>query len=325
MAKELPPFLIFLSSTVFLFVSCLSAPTAASGEEYYNLGSAYFELGKFVEAERWFLKAKSMDKTRTASEYQLGRIAFETGKTEEAAIIFESLLKKDPENVLALKAAAFSRLKMGDLAAANKHYEKVVALVPESADSSYNYALVLHALNRDEDAIKILKTLLAIKGADKDALILLARSQRAMKYPEALDSYDQALSLGEDLAARREFAEVCEDQGFYARAAENYRLLIAAGGSASKNEESVQGASPARRIPGRDQFALARVLLIAGETEALTELQVALDQGFNDVDALDALVADERIGIRDEAAALIREAREARDTKGLAQDALKDE
>ncbi|GAB1484436.1 hypothetical protein MASR2M78_32540 [Treponema sp.] len=279
-----------------LLSSCLSTADRMGGEEYYELGSAYYELGKFSEAERWFLKAKSLDKTRLASEYQLGRIAFETGKTEAAALIFESLLQKDPENILALKGAAFSRLKMGDFDAAYKHYKKVALLLPESLDSSYNYALVLHALNKDDSAIEILKPLIKIKGPDKESLLLLARSQRALDYPEALDSYEQALVLGEDMPLRREYASLCEKLEFYARAAENYRLIIQAGTGGTAR--------------AADQFALSRVLLIAGEEDGLTQLQAALEQGFKDRVALDALLSDERIMNREELTQLIEEMRE---------------
>jgi Tfp pilus assembly protein PilF len=94
--------------------SCATWGSVAA-EEYYTLGMAYFELGKFAEAEKWLNRARIADKTKTASDYNLGRIAYETGRYQDAAKLFEGILKKDPQNVMALKAAAYTRIKTGDL------------------------------------------------------------------------------------------------------------------------------------------------------------------------------------------------------------------
>ncbi|MDR2258264.1 MAG: tetratricopeptide repeat protein, partial [Treponema sp.] len=107
-------FLSLVPAALFLTWAVSSCATwGASAEEYYSLGMAYFELGKFEEAEKWLNRARAADKTKTASEYNLGRIAFEAGRYQDAAKLFERILKKDPENVMALKAAAYTRIKTG--------------------------------------------------------------------------------------------------------------------------------------------------------------------------------------------------------------------
>ncbi|MDR2363935.1 MAG: tetratricopeptide repeat protein, partial [Spirochaetaceae bacterium] len=51
-------------SPLFLIVVCAGAVISscatwgASAEEYYSLGMAYFELGKFEEAEKWLNRAR---------------------------------------------------------------------------------------------------------------------------------------------------------------------------------------------------------------------------------------------------------------------------
>jgi len=197
-----------VSFAVLLEFSCATSD-AATAEEYFSLGSAYLDLGKYAEAERWFQKARAADKTRNASEYNLGRIAFELGRTEEAARIFESLLEKDGENATLLRAAAYARIKNGDYEKAVGFYERAAALLPETEDSGYNFALVLFATERYERAADILAKVLAAESEDQDALLLLARTRKALNRPEAIDSYEAWLAVKDDAAVRRELAEAC--------------------------------------------------------------------------------------------------------------------
>ena len=93
---------LFFVITAFLFLSSCASRAATRAEEYFSIGMAYFEMGKYAEAELWLNRARAVDKTMTASEYNLGRIAFERGRYEEAARHFENILIRDPDNVMAL-------------------------------------------------------------------------------------------------------------------------------------------------------------------------------------------------------------------------------
>jgi tetratricopeptide (TPR) repeat protein len=266
--------------------SCASRRGAASAEEYFSLGTAYFDLGKYEEAERWFNRARMVDKTKTASEYNLGRIAFETGRYEEAIKIFERILNKDPNNVMVLKAAAYTRIKTGDLAKAEALYNRVLALVPESADSGYNHALVLFAMNQPEQAEAVLNKYRFSLAENDDALLLLARIQRAQDKVEAANSYHQWLAGHTDPQIRYEYAQVLEKAKFYSRALEEYRLVL---------QEIPQDDPVVKRSAVR--YTIARLLLIAdpeGE-EGITELRTAVSEGFSDMDMLKALLEDQGI------------------------------
>ncbi|MCL2190961.1 MAG: tetratricopeptide repeat protein, partial [Treponema sp.] len=132
-----------------------------SAEEYFAIGMAYFEIAQnvtvnrdhfFREAERWLNRARARDRTMAASAYNLGRLHFEMGRFGEAANQFESILRRDPYNVLALRAAAYTRIRTGEIEKASALYERFLALVPESADDGYNHALVLFAMQRYAEA-----------------------------------------------------------------------------------------------------------------------------------------------------------------------------
>jgi tetratricopeptide (TPR) repeat protein len=282
-----------------LQISCQSFGTSA--EEYYSIGMAYFELGKYEEAQFWLSRAEAADKTKTASEYNMGRIAFETGRYEDAVRHFERVLARDPNNVMALRALAYSRIKTGELDKAEAIYARVLALVPDSLDDGYNHVLVLSAMERYEEAEKLLLSNTLVLEENRDMLLLLARTQRALGKVEAADSYAKLLLEGDDSRIRYEYAQTLEQAELYAKALEEYQTIL--------SNLSADSTNPAKADV---RFKLASVFLIAdGENpQGLTELKTALEEGFADQEALESLEKDERIseanreGIRE----LIKEA-----------------
>ncbi|MDR1899471.1 MAG: tetratricopeptide repeat protein [Treponema sp.] len=296
MKKRFSPVIAAGLLPAMLFLAGCASWQNRYAEEYYTIGMAYFEMGKFEEAEKWLNRAKMADRTQTASEYNLGRIAFETGRYEDAAKIYDRILSKDPKNVMALKAAAYTRIKLGDLGAADGYYRRVLYLVPDSADDGYNHALVLFAMKRYDETEQILQGHQFSLLDNADAQLLLARTQRAMDKVEAVDSYARWLIDNKDPQVKYEYAEELEKAELYARALEQYRELM--------NEIPPEGELTKQDV----RFALARVLLVAdGENpEGLTELKTAVSEGFADTEALRKLAADPRIdgAIKDEIEAL---------------------
>ncbi|MDR0785873.1 MAG: tetratricopeptide repeat protein [Treponema sp.] len=271
---------LFVFFVSFSILSCVI--NAVSAEEYYNIGMAYFDMGKYAEAETWFNKARSADKTMTASDYNLGRIAFETKRYEDAERYFERVLKKDSKNIQALKAVAYTCIKLGEFDKAESLYSRVLALVPESVDDGYNYALVLYAVEKYLQAEEVLvkyPTLLE----NGDTLLLYARCQKAQDKPEAVDNFAKYLEIKDNANVRYEYAESLEQASLYVRALEEYRKAYAA-----LPQESVAPAKSAVR------FAAARVLLLADadNDEGIEELRGALVDGFDDIDMIKALLTE---------------------------------
>jgi tetratricopeptide (TPR) repeat protein len=274
----------FLFSFLFSLFSCVSSAGAVSAEEYFSLGEAYMEMGRYGEAEKWFQRAASIDKTKAASEYNLGRIAFETGRYGEAAEIFEGIIQVDPQNTLALRAAAYARIKNGDLEAAETHYAKLLELVPESADDGYNHALVLLAMGKTSEASNVISQYAFALEENNDLLLLYARIQKAEKKVEAVDSYDLWLKKNAentDLQVQFEYAETLEYAELYARALEEYREILNADLADFPDLTKPQ-----------IRFSIARVLLIADPSvnDGITELQGAVSDGFNDKAAIEKLL-----------------------------------
>jgi len=277
---------------------------AASAEEYYTIGMAYYDIGKYEDAEKWLLRAKAVDKTKNASEYNLGRIAFEAKRYDEAIKHFEAILKRDPDNVPALKAAAYTHIKNGNIEKASAHYKKLLALVPESHDDGYNYALVLFAMKKYDEAEQVLKKYEYALLDNADVLLLYARSQKEQGKPEAIDTYASWLVNNSDAKVRYEYAGLLEGQQMYARALEEYRTAYTGLSSDS--------ADPSK--PGL-KFVIARLMLTADAENAAgaAELKAAVDEGYNDFDEIEKLLADERVSAanKKEIQAIVTEGRRA--------------
>ncbi|MDR2794131.1 MAG: tetratricopeptide repeat protein [Treponema sp.] len=247
---------------------------------------AYFDMGKYAEAEPWLMKARSAKKTVTASDYNLGRIAFETKRYEDAVQYFERILAKDSYNVQALKAAAYTYIRTGDLDKAEAYYNRTLALVPESADDGYNYALVLYAVKKYGDAEEILAKYTAALQENKDIQLLYARAQKMQRKPEAVDSYALWLAVNDDPLVRYEYGACLEYTRVYALALEEYRAAYTALPADSKTPTKPEV-----------RFAIARVMLIADSDndEGITELEGAIIDGFADFDAVTLLLTEDAI------------------------------
>jgi tetratricopeptide (TPR) repeat protein len=261
-------------------------------------------MGKYAEAEKWLNRARAKKRTMGASEYNLGRIAFETGRFDEASKHFESILRRDPGNVLALKAAAYTRIRNGDIEMAAVLYDRLLRLVPESADDGYNYALVLFAMKKYDRAEEVLKSHEIALLDNNDVLLLYARCQKEQGKPEAIDTYASWLVNNSDPKVRCEYAQLLEAQELYARALEEYRTALS-------------GLSADSRDPSKAElrFNIARLLLIAdsASAEGATELSGAVADGYADIEAMEKLLEDERISAsnKDEIRTIITEAKRA--------------
>jgi tetratricopeptide (TPR) repeat protein len=300
--KLLLPFILIFYVFQAAFISCVTN-SSVQAEEYFTIGMAYFELGKFADAEIWLNRAKLADKTMVASDYNLGRIAFETGRYKDAAKFFESVLQLDPDNVMALKAAAYTRIKNGDLEKAEAFYDRVLELVPESADDGFNYALVLYGLEKFEDCEDILNKYPFALEEKPSSILLLARTQKAQDKVEAIDSYEKWIIVNTGTPNPQglyEYAQVLEGAGFYAKAIEQYQEAIKA---LTRDTEELK--------KSKLRFEEARLLLTmdSENEEGITELNKAVDEGFYDADAFEIMLEDERITeqAKDEIRRIIKE------------------
>jgi tetratricopeptide (TPR) repeat protein len=227
-----------------------------------------------------------MDKTKTASEYNLGRIAFENKRYTDALRHFELVLAKDPKNVTALKASAYTYIKLGNIDQAESVYRQVLLLVPESADDGYNHALVLYTMEKYADSEAVLAHYPHALLENSDTILLYARVQKAQHKPEAVNMYERYLETKSDPVVRYEFAVILEESGFFARALEEYRATLKDLSDKSENPTKIGL-----------RFSIARLLLIAdsGSEEGISELEAAVKDGLKDTAELETLLEEQAI------------------------------
>ena len=301
-------FLLSASLIPGIFLGGCESWGAASSEEYFAIGMAYYDIGKYEDAEKWLNRAKAKDRTRIASEYNLGRIAFEAKRYDEAIKHFEAVLKKDPKNVLALKAAAYTYIKNNNIVKAGDYYKRLLEIVPESYDDGYNYALVLFAMKKFEEAEQVIKKYEFALLDNNDVLLLYARAQKEQGKPEAVDSYASWLTNNSDPKVRYEYAQLLESQQMYARALEEFRTVYM-----SLSSSSVE---PSR---AEVRFNIARLTLIADaqNTEGITELKEAVNEGYNDFDEIEKLLSSDKVSAasKNEIRAIVTEGRRAQEAK----------
>jgi len=139
---------------------------------------------------------------------------------------------------------------------------------------------------------------------NKDNKLLYARSQAAQNKVEAIDTFSSWLTDNSDPKVRYEYGKVLEHHELYARALEEYQKALSEIADTSVDPKKYEV-----------RFALARVLIIAdgSSSEGITELQGAVEDGYNDITEIEKLIDKAALANRDSIREIISNLR--RDTR----------
>ena len=125
----------------------------------------------------------------------------QAGNLNEAARLYQDVLRANPRNFNALQLLGFVHFQRGEFADAERIMEKAIRINPSSVDALYNRGCALQALDRQKEALQCFGKALTVKPDFVPAHVnrgnVLSRLQR---YDEALVSYDKALALQPDSA-----------------------------------------------------------------------------------------------------------------------------
>ena len=106
------------------------------------------------------------------SNFDRGQRLFEEGKTDQAELVFKSIIKSDPSNLKALEY-------LGDIAGINKmwddalnYYQKLKIAKPTEADYYYKYGGALGMKALDVNKFKALGMIDEVKGSFEKAIKL---------------------------------------------------------------------------------------------------------------------------------------------------------
>lgn len=125
----------------------------------------------------------------------------QAGNLNEAARLYQEVLRAEPRNFNALQLLGYVHFQRGEFADSERIMEKAIRINPNSVDALYNRGCALQALERPKEALQCFGKALTVKPDFVPAHInrgnVLSQLQR---YDEALASYDKALALQPDSA-----------------------------------------------------------------------------------------------------------------------------
>jgi tetratricopeptide (TPR) repeat protein len=250
---------------IMYFQAALKAAPEAN-RLHYSLAMAYRGLGD-MDAARRHLEQRGtvgvrpldpvVDQLELLTEGERvhlvrGRLAFASGRYQEAADEFAAAVAADPKSARALVNLGTALGQLGDLDGAIEKFNQALAIDPDQTTAHFNLGSTLLSKGEPKAAIPHLESVLKNKPFDADAHLLLARAQ---------------VADGDDRASLEHFRQTAElDPG-------NADAVI--GGSAAlvrlglyARAKSVLDAGH-KRIPddGRVAFALARLLAACPEAE----------------------------------------------------------
>jgi tetratricopeptide (TPR) repeat protein len=294
-----------------LLGSCASSQSATVSREWYDIGNAWFDKGDWKRAGQAYSRAIALDPSFAGASYNLARALVEAADYDGAIKVLDALLKRDPKNLRALSTKAYAYYKKGADSEALEAYKAVLALDPYAPDAVFNAALLESRTGDYAAAVAQLGTLTEAKPEDGQAFLLLGRAldmlasaaagsndlsdaapAAAPTAPAAtadqsaiLNAYEKARVLGKaDAPALQRIGQIYESGRRYADAMDAYDAAV-------KADAKLAAA----------WFALARLRLVVAQDEdkGLEALKAALDSGFADKDAVQALLDEPDLPARE--------------------------
>jgi tetratricopeptide (TPR) repeat protein len=283
--------LSFGASSVFF--GCATTARSELSAQWYELGNAWLDKGDWKKAGQAYSHALQLEPGLSAASFNMARALTEAGDYRAALRMLDKLAVADPKNLRVLSARAYVFFKEGDAEGALKAYDAVIALDPYAPDAVYNSALLRFAAGQKARAAADLKRLLTYKEDDAQSLILLGRIEESLgDDAAAIDAYEKVKLLGKADAYSLEHLGLLYEKG--RRFADAMTVLDAA-----------TKADPAR---SRAWFALARLRLVVADDGqgGLDALKRALDAGFADKKAAEALLAEPVVAEREKVTELLK-------------------
>jgi tetratricopeptide (TPR) repeat protein len=270
-----------MASVLFLaalLLGCVSSQRdRAIAVEYFDLGNAYLDLGQYDKAITEFQSALRLDPGFVKADYNLALTYVRSKRFDDAVAILKRLLVSDPRNTQVLSALGWALHSAGRDEEALKQYDAVIAESPADLNALYNSGIILWKLNRPREALDRFTSLLTRSPEDTDGLYAAGSVLLSLDEPaESGDMLSRYLDKKpDDTEAWFMVAAGAERQKKYSRALEAY-------GKAATLD-------PAH---GDAWFGEARLLLtvIEDPQRGLDSLQKALDAGFKDQKAVNALL-----------------------------------
>jgi tetratricopeptide (TPR) repeat protein len=293
--RRIPPAVFLLIFGALALSGCVTGRRDHDvASEYFDLGNAYVELGKYDKAITEFQAALKIDPGFVKADYNLALAYAQAKRTDDAVAILKRLLAADPQNTQILSALGWAYHLAGRDEDALSQYTAVIGLSPADLNALYNCGIILWRLKRPHEAMDRLSALLDRAPDDTDALYAAGSLLLSLDDPAAsgdmLSRYLQ--KKPGDTEAWYLLAAGAERQKKYGRALEAYDKIVAI--------DAAQGDA---------WFGESRLLLTVVEDPArgLDALGKALGAGFKDSKAVKALLDAPGLLERDKVEAALKD------------------
>ncbi len=253
-------------------------------ETYYNLGTAYSNLGMLDHSSAAFVRALQIDPSFPSAAYNLGIVHIQSGNFKDGIKVLNDLLKLEPDNILVMKILAWGYYKYNDLIKSVEIYESILQIDPNNEEVLNNVTILMISMDKYEKAYPYVVRLESMGVDDSNNLYNLGLLERELEISSGLKwfelSFEKEKTLEKNLVA---LIDVLTTEQDYERVVELYDILL--------------GIKPDPEL----FFNKAFILLTAIEdyTLGIPALETALENGFSDLERIDELKLYEDLLDRD--------------------------
>ncbi|MFC7048141.1 XrtA/PEP-CTERM system TPR-repeat protein PrsT [Emcibacter nanhaiensis] len=160
----------------------------ANPSYYYLAGLTNFQFGNLDEARQFLQDYLKMERDDVSAMRVLGALELQAEDPTAASIVLTNADRTQPNNPTILTLLGISYLEMGNTTKANRYFEKVVRLMPDSAQSHTNLARGKMAAGSMQEAIQ---SLIQAEQHNLDSttvkLLLAQAYQRAGEHEKAIE------------------------------------------------------------------------------------------------------------------------------------------
>ncbi|NCG22001.1 MAG: tetratricopeptide repeat protein, partial [Rhodobacterales bacterium] len=127
----------------------------------YHLGITCLHMGRYADAHKLFSKLLEDDNLRNKAQYYLGLVAYQMGKYKNAVMYLRRHLQRTPNSPRVLSRLGMCYLQLGEIAKAREVCNKALAVDPADLQARWTLGCALVEEQREEDATRVFKELLA--------------------------------------------------------------------------------------------------------------------------------------------------------------------
>lgn len=290
-----PAKLVGLLGIVLLFAGCATWIRGSElAREYFNIGNAYYDLGRFERAADYYQRALALDASLTPAGYNLARVYLRERRYTEAQEVLRELLRRDPDSLVLRETLAYAHYLAGDIERATVMYEEILALSPYSVNALYNLARIAEEQDDPDSALEYYRDAVAVSESDAELLYRYGRLLAAHGEPDrAVAILERFLdSRAADPAQLVEVGDIFRRERYYSQARQAYEAV------------SADAEVHPRALFGK---AATYLLGIQDAEEGMRLLEQAFQSGFSDVDEVEQLLQSPGLVAAEAVRALIDE------------------